>query len=254
MRNDFEEQLHRTFLEYLLQTGQRELAAAAVDGAVQVNRDYNGYALGLFLDLPSAGYHFIARNEVLQQVATKALRAAAHGHLWDADQKLLVDYDIEFRMKLADSESGWREIVRDMIVNYKGSNQGMLTQILAARNGRPTFAYNELRYASQAEIKIAMELEARKVLFFPLAVGVRADTGEPWQDHREVDFLVCLDGVWGILEVAYHPDRYEKDSEKAAWFKRSGILCIEHRTAEACYNTPAQVVSDFLAILAKHKR
>ena len=97
-------------------------------------------------------------------------------------------------------------------------NQSLVTQILAARNGRPTFTYNELRYASQSEIKIAMELEARRVLFFPLAVGVRAETGEPWKDHREVDFLICYEGVWGILEVAYHPDRYEQDSEKAIWF------------------------------------
>jgi very-short-patch-repair endonuclease len=74
------------------------------------------------------------------------------------------------------------------------------------------------------------------------------------QDHREPDFLVCKDGVWGILEVSYHPDRFEKDQEKDTWFKKAGILCIQHYTAERCYNNPADVVDEFLGILAQHKR
>lgn len=154
-------------------------------------------------------------------------------------------------MKLCEGE--WRDAVKEMIRQFEGSNRGLVTQLLAARHGRPVIISNELEYASQSEGRIAMELEARKVLFFPLAVGVRADTGEGWQDHRQVDFLICKDGVWGILEVAYHPNRYEQDSEKMAWFERAGILCIEHRTAESCYDTPAAVVDGFLAILAQHK-
>jgi len=255
MRNELEEQLMRTFLEHLILTGQREIAAAAVDGLIDRmwGEQGNGWA-GLYLDLPPFGYSFIARNKELQQIASMALRSVSSGHLRDEAGDPLIDYPIEFRMKLVDTEDGWRDTVREMISNYKGSNQGLVTQLLAARNGRPVITYNELKYASQAEVKIAMELEARKVLFFPLAVAVRADTGEAWQDHREVDFLICHDGFWGILEIAYHPNRFEQDAEKMAWFKKAGILCIEHRTSEKCYNNPATVVNEFLAILAKHKR
>jgi hypothetical protein len=99
-----------------------------------------------------------------------------------------------------------------------------------------------------------MELEARKILFFPLAVAVRAETGQNWQDHREVDFLICHDGVWGILEVACHPNRFEQDAQKMGWFKQSGILCIEHVTAERCHQDAKGVLTQFLAVLAKHKR
>jgi hypothetical protein len=157
-------------------------------------------------------------------------------------------------MKLSEVDEDWRNMVREMILTFKGTNQALVSEIMAAKKGRPLLTYNELRYASKSEIKIAMELEARKVLFFPLAIAVRADTGEPWKDHREADFLICHDGVWGILEVSYHSDRYEKDSEKTVWFKRAGILCVEHRTAERCYEKPAEVVEEFLQILARHKR
>jgi hypothetical protein len=110
------------------------------------------------------------------------------------------------------------------------------------------------KFASKAEISIAQELEERRILFFPLPLAVRSDTGALYQDHREPDFLICHEGVWGILEVAYHPNRYERDAEKGTWFKKSGILCIEHYTAERCYTNPSEVVDQFLEILAKHKR
>jgi hypothetical protein len=122
------------------------------------------------------------------------------------------------------------------------------------REGRTLYVYNEMKFASQSEIRIAQEFENRKVLFFPLAVAVRAETGSSYQDHREVDFLVCLNGTWGILEVSYHPDRFEKDAEKDSWFKKSGVLCVQHYTAERCYQRPGEVVSEFLEILSKHKR
>lgn len=249
-----DERLLRTFVEYLIAVGQREVAAACVDAEVDVYF-LDDYAFdAIYLDLPPAAYNFIARNEQLKQVASVGLRAVCSGHIRLRDGCLVEEVEIKFRMKKLAVEPGWQDTVREMIQNYKGSNQGLVTQMLSGREGRPVITYNELKYASKSEVKIAMELEARNVLFFPLAVGVRAESGEAWKDHREVDFLVCQDGVWGILEVSYHEGRYEKDSEKAAWFKKSGILCVEHRTAEACYNTPGEVVDEFLGILAKHKR
>jgi hypothetical protein len=54
--------------------------------------------------------------------------------------------------------------------------------------------------------------------------------------------------------VSYHPDRYERDAEKDVWFKRSGLLCIQHYTAERCYNDAPRVVEEFLQILKKYER
>ena len=112
-----------------------------------------------------------------------------------------------------------------------------------------------MKFGSRSEVRIAQELESRRVLFFPLPLAVRSDTGAAYLDHREPDFLICQDGVWGILEVSFHqPARYEKDSEKDIWFKKSGILCVQHYTAEKCFNDPADVVEEFLQILAKYKK
>jgi len=111
-----------------------------------------------------------------------------------------------------------------------------------------------MKFGSISEVRIAQALESRGVLFFPLPLAVRRETGASYMDRREPDFLICHDDVWGILEVALHPDRYEKDAEKDVWFKKSGIVCIQNYTAEQCFNHPSEVVDAFLHILAKHKR
>ena len=91
-------------------------------------------------------------------------------------------------------------------------------------------------------------------MFFPLPLAVRSETGVLYKDHREANFLVCDEDVWGILEVSYHPNRFKQDSEKNIWFKRSGVLCVQHYTSERCYRQPGEVVVEFLEILAKYRR
>ena len=144
-------------------------------------------------------------------------------------------------------------LIKEQIVNAKDSNQGLISEKVFARKRKQVYQYNELKFASQSEIRIAQELEKRNALFFPLAVAVRNDTGNLFEDHREIDFLICQNGQWGILEVSYHPDRFEKDAEKDYWFKKSGILCIQHYTAERCYNQSGDVIDEFLDVLKKHK-
>ena len=159
-----------------------------------------------------------------------------------------------FCVKLLDIEENWKDIVRDLIANAKNPNQGSITEMLLGRRNEQAYTYNEMRFASKSEIRIAQEFERRKVLFFPLPLAVRNETGKRYLDHREPDFLVCNEGIWGILEVSYHPDRFEKDAEKDTWFKKSGILCIQHYSSERCYNKPAEVVNEFMEILSKHRR
>lgn len=247
----YEDDLHRTLVQLLIDTGQKELAAAMIDGAVDQRTDHNGYPMAVVVDIPSSAYDLISGNELLKKSLVKAVNVLMIGR-WERDPSDGVD--ITLRVKLLSGQKGWQQVARDMIINYKGNNQAAISKKIFRREGKELLTYNEVGYASQSEIRIAQELEQREMLFFPLAVGIRADTGEFYRDHREPDFLICDDGNWGILEVSYHPDRYEKDSEKDAWFKKSGILCIQHYTAERCYREPAKVVDEFLMILAKHKR
>jgi hypothetical protein len=248
---DFEDTLHRTLVQFLVSSNQKELAAAVLDGEVAITQNcYDGSLPDYFVDIPVSAYLLIASDEKLQQTLRRAFRAVIAGRFSGDDDKVTID----FRMKLIPVEEGWQKVVRDEIAKSKGSNQGLVTELVRSRDGRPVLKWNELRYASNSEVRIAQELERRKILFFPLAVAVRAETGQVYEDHREVDFLICHDGVWGILEVAYHPDRYEKDKEKDAWFKKAGVLCIEHYTSEKCYGQSKQVVDEFLAHLARFKK
>jgi len=246
------ESLHRSWLELLLASNLREAAALVVDANLSLIKDeYTAY--GLCIDLPPSARVYIEDDKNLRQTLERTIQFAAEGHFFDPSGDTFNDIKIVFRVKLLDIEDNWRDRIKEMIVNAKDSNQGLISEKAFGRKGKQVYQYNEMKFASQSEIRIAQEFERRGVLFFPLALAVRANTGNLFEDHREVDFLVCQDGTWGILEVSYHPDRFEKDAEKDYWFKRSGILCIQHYTAERCYNQSDVVVDEFLGVLAKHR-
>lgn len=242
-------QIHRTLVEFLIQERHPEVAAALVHGSVEVTYSCKvGKADLVNVEIPPEGYPLVAGSDEIQQVIRRAVREVTAGNF-------NLEPAVELRMKLLPVPSdGWEAEMKHRISNFRGSNQGLISELCAARNGRPPHTWNELRYASSSEIRIAQELERRKVLFFPLAVAVRAETGESWRDHREVDFLVCNNGTWGILEVSYHPDRFERDAEKDVWFKQSGILCIQHCSAERCYRDSEGVISEFLSILKQFEK
>jgi hypothetical protein len=247
-------EFHRTLVQLLIETGSRELAAVMVDGAIDLMRDNFGSVHGLMIDVPAQAYDLVSGDPAMKQALVRAGKTVTNGHMYDSNGDLLDDPEIKLRLMLLPVEEDWKSVVRDLIVNCKSTNQGTISKLMAERDRRKLITYNEATYASQSEVRIAQEFEQREVLFFPLAMAIRADTGESWRDHREADFLACAEGTWGILEVSYHPDRFEKDAEKDAWWKKSGVLCVQHYSAERCFREPSRVVDEFLAILAKHKR
>ncbi len=252
---ELEALIHRSWIEMLVAGNYREIAALVVDGSIASMYE-NGYVDGFFVELPPTVMPFIENDPSLKQLIEQTFRTAVYGHVKYSSGNIIEADDIRvvFRMKLLACEDNWREKIKEQIVNAKDSNQAVITEKVFAREKKYVLEYNEMKFASQSEIRIAQELERRKVLFFPLPLAVRNDTGVLYKDHREVDFLVCSGGTWGILEVAFHPDRYEQDSEKDGWFKRSGILCIQHYTAERCYQHSTTVVEEFLNILKQHKK
>jgi hypothetical protein len=247
--NDFEQKLHRTWVELLLEHNYRELAAIAIDIDIELKHGYDDLD-GIAFDIPVSTYSIVKNDDSFREVIERAMSVVCSGHVCDNVEYLTFTY----RIKLKEVEEGWQSTVRKLIVSSENSNQGLVTEKAFAKRNKQSYIYNEMKFASKTEIRIAQELEARNVLFFPLPLAVRGDTGNLYEDHREVDFLVCEDGTWGILEVSFHPDRYEKDAEKDAWFKKSGILCIQHYSAETCHKNSEQVVDEFLSILARHKR
>lgn len=222
------------------------------------------------MDLPLSSYKYFEDDKKSWDYALEVLIVVTDGHLLDqnGNRYYLQQYNddgyptfsdeeavkVEKRLKLSEAQEDWREITRELIADAKDPNQALVTEKVFRKESKTPLVYNEMKFASQSEIRIAQELEKRGVLFLPLPLAVRHETGNFYKDHREVDFLICEDGVWGVLEVAYHPNRYEQDKEKDAWFKKSGILCTEHYTAERCFNHPSEVVEEFLGVLQQHKR
>jgi hypothetical protein len=257
--NDFEDKLHHTWIQILIDSNHHELAAMLIDGELEITntaselREYGHcFGKGLAVGIPYEYYSIIRSNEYYREVIESRLDKLFRDYNRISDNR--VSIVIELRIKLLDEDWGWRDKVRELLLNAKDANQGVVVEKTFVRDGKQPLLYNEMKFGSRSEVRIAQELEARRVLFFPLPLAVRSDTGAVYLDHREPDFLICQDGTWGILEVAFHPDRYEKDSEKDIWFKKSGILCIQHYTAERCFNYPSEVVDEFLQLLAKHKK
>jgi hypothetical protein len=112
-------------------------------------------------------------------------------------------------------------------------------------------AWNNLRFRSVTEVKIAEALDRAGVMFFPLCKG-RVTKGK-FRVNREPDFLVCYQGKWGILEVdgePWHPpSRTVEDHERDRLFREHGVKIVEHFDAKQCYNVPDLVVKRFLALV-----
>ncbi len=119
-----------------------------------------------------------------------------------------------------------------------------------ALDGNSLRVWENLRFRSECEVKIAQALDKAGTLFFPNCKG-RLDTLEG-RRNKEPDFLVFYEGKCGILEVdgePWHPpSRTIQDHERDRLFKRYGI-CVEHFDASRCIEQAELVVREFLDIL-----
>ncbi len=251
--DELEGKLHRTWVQLLIDNDFREIGAIAIDTDLRIVYNYYDPAAIAF-EIPTSAYAYVKNSDQIKKVMERAFATVSQGRIFDNNYNEVRELPFVYLVRLMDIEQGWQNVTKSLIANAQNPNQALITEKAFAKTQKQPYIYNDVKFASQSEIRIAQELETRRVLFFPLPLAVRADTGNFYEDHREVDFLVCQDGTWGVLEVSYHPDRFEKDSEKDSWFKKSGILCIQHYSAERCYGNSAGVVEEFLAILAKYKR
>lgn len=111
-----------------------------------------------------------------------------------------------------------------------------------------TVVWKGLEFRSISEIKVAQALDRAGVLFIPSS-RARFTTSGSGRDNREVDFLVCHEGKWGILEVdgPYHSADHDKWRDNS--FRAHGVAVIARYPSERCHNDPGGVVADFLTKL-----
>ncbi len=137
----------------------------------------------------------------------------------------------------------WRQEANERIEGKTITNQGV-----PFKEGMILWWQN-LRFRSETERRIARALELTGVLFFPNCMARL--TTEEGRANREPDFLVCDRGKWGILEVdgiAFH-QAAAMDHKRDRAFRLYGMR-VERFPASECYNDAPKVVERFLKALA----
>ncbi|MDD1415813.1 pentapeptide repeat-containing protein [Dolichospermum sp. ST_con] len=110
--------------------------------------------------------------------------------------------------------------------------------------------WQNLRFRSKTEIKIAEALDRTGVLFVPNSLA-RLNTAKG-RENKEADFLICYNGKWGVLEVdgPFHTaERRVEEQERERIFKKNGIKVVERFDSERCYNHPDEVVQEFFKMI-----
>lgn len=114
------------------------------------------------------------------------------------------------------------------------------------------YKWNNLYFRSKSEIEIAKILNEREILFFPNIKGRVSVDGRGM--NREIDFLICHRGMWGVLECdgeEYHQTA-AKDHERDRVWHNHGIWFIQRFSATECYQQPGKVVDTFLNMLGQY--
>jgi hypothetical protein len=171
--------------------------------------------------------------------------APMHATIWKAVRAFFppdVKMEFQIRAKPTDPDPAWREellaIARGKDVHNQAADLG---------NAR---TWQNLRFRSQSEVKIAEALDRAKVFFLPNCKG---RLGIDTRRNLEADFLICHKGRWGILEVdgePFHPPtRTVHDHSRDRLFKDHGLAVVEHFDSEECFQQPDKVVARFLRLL-----
>lgn len=107
-------------------------------------------------------------------------------------------------------------------------------------------AWHGFTLRSQAEVKIAKALDQAGVVFLAGA-RVRLDAGDAHRQTREVDFLVTVQGQWGVLEVdgPQHERSAESDQARDARLGALGLV-VRRYPADRCAREPEGVVREFV--------
>ena len=260
------EQLHGSALAFLLE-GDDEDAAAAL-AKCKIERVFDDSSMGstynwhltVYARAPRSVYDQVnedieflnrSRRGVVDPGSLRATKFEVGGRIWDAFVAVLPHGDeldmVQFRAHVADI--GDKHMLADLIAQTFGGD--INNQAPLARGAR---FWNDLRFRSATEIKIAEALDDAGVMFFPLC-RARVTIGKQ-RVTREPDFLVCDHGKWGILEVdgaPFHPaTRTTQDHERDRLFHAHGVRVVQHFDAEQSYQHPRLVVNKFLEILAKN--
>jgi len=229
--------------KFLIEGGEDEAAsvilACNVD-AIRVtwtNHLDRRFTYGVEVDLrgPRAAYDVLSeqRSTIYEQVKIAAGAVLEHNCSLGS---------VEIRAERMTIAPEWRAELVEMARGVLVHNQAAVAEKFRL--------WQNLRFRSQSEIRIAEALDKTGVIFFPLCMA-RVST-QSRRINLEPDFLVCKGGKWGILEVdgePFHPpERTAQEHERDRLFRSQGVM-VERFNATRCFNDAGRVVAEFLRIL-----
>ena len=138
----------------------------------------------------------------------------------------------------------------DLILRKTPQNNNINNQGVQFYSNSIIHTWENLRFRSKTEIKIAEALDRTGVLFVPNSLA-RLTTPKG-RENKEADFLICYNGKWGVLEVdgPFHTaERRVEEQERERIFKKNGIKVVERFDSERCYNNPDEVVQEFFKMI-----
>lgn len=253
------EQILADAADFLIKRGQGEAARLLLSCSLYLSEvpdykpdpdeDWWGWLGGVDVNLTGPGemYQILSSNKT----APHPLRAVI-------EHALQIGIGVSYQLRYVFAGPGinifdptWRsqllERAHEAVQEPQVDNQG------SDYFGGKILIWQNLRFRSETERRIAAALEEAGVMFLP---NCMARLGPPDNRvNREGDFLICHEGKWGILEVdgePYHPpSRKAQEDERDRLFKLHGVRVVEHFDAKRCFETPILVIKQFLAIL-KH--
>jgi very-short-patch-repair endonuclease len=129
---------------------------------------------------------------------------------------------------------------------------GLLKERITNQGINCYFSHNGMWYNSKTETIISNALDSEDCLYFPNA-GVRINrlnnAGVKLEKiNKQVDFLVCHNGNWGILECdgGIHHTSAAKDHARDDMFNAHKFWFIRRYPASQCYEKPNETVRHFL--------
>jgi len=117
---------------------------------------------------------------------------------------------------------------------------------------KATKTYQGLRFRSESEVRIAQALDRAAVMYVP---NCRSRVGSLEKRRNiEADFLVMVDGKWGVLEVdgeQWHAGLAARDHERDRPFHFHGAKIVQRFDAGECFENADAVVAKFVALLRR---
>ena len=80
------------------------------------------------ISLPASVYLILLNDSSIQRTIERSLSMVARGYICDQNGNELDEFPVTYRALLLDVEEDWRAVVRNLIVNAKDPNQGVVTE------------------------------------------------------------------------------------------------------------------------------